>query len=39
MATGLCQSIVTKSVYNEALVVLLFIVTGSTYYHLAEKMA
>ena len=29
MATDLCKSIVMKSVYNEALVVLLFIVMGS----------
>ena len=29
MVTGICKSIVTESGYNEALVVLLFIVIGS----------
>ena len=29
MVMGICKSIVTESVYNEALVVLLFIVMGS----------
>ena len=43
MATGLYRSIVTEFVYNEPVVVLLFIMMSitnlSTKHHLAEKMA